>query len=132
MTLAGSYADRTQLAVFAPAKLLTNVSDATQDAELISASAVANGYISARCATPLTEYGTDLARHVCNIASYNIAVDKLAANTNNPVFRMKYDDAMRWLRDVSKGLVSVSGGSNNTAPVQVSGFGVSARDRREL
>jgi phage gp36-like protein len=80
--------------------------DAVVNQGLEAASATADGYLAARFDLPLTAWADDLTRVVCIIAAYDIMV----VRGFNPDFvdenlRQRYDDSLRWLRDVAGGKV---------------------------
>ena len=118
-----AYATRTDLTRFGlPAAALTGVADATQDAALEAASDVADSYLRSRYTLPLTGYGDDLKRVVCNIAAWDLlstrGYDPRAGN--DEAVRDRHDSAVSWLKDVSAGRAAVSGGNTTPTPSRTS------------
>lgn len=107
-----AYATRTDLTTHGlSSAALGSISTTAQDAALDAASQVADSYLRSRYATPVTGYGTDLTRAVCSIAAW----DLLSVRGFDPQrggdesLRLRAEDALRWLRDVSAGKASLSG-----------------------
>lgn len=115
-----AYATTTDLATYAlPSIALSAISSGDQAAALAEASAFADGFLASRYATPLTSYGVDLTAAVSRIAAYRLLRRQgFDSPGEGSGFRRDYDDAERWLRDVSRGIVTVSGGSTTAAPTQ--------------
>ncbi|MFO0559060.1 MAG: phage protein Gp36 family protein [Polyangiales bacterium] len=84
---------------------LATLPPTTIDAALDRASAVADEYLAQRFALPLAAWSEQLRAAVCAIAAH----DLLAIRGYNPtlggdeVARLRYEDAMRWLREVRDG-----------------------------
>ena len=92
------------------AAALTGISTDEQQAALDTASGVADGYLASRYALPITAYGQDLTRAVCNIAAYDLmSVRGYSPDGSNSTIRDRYDDAIRWLERVAAGTVSPVG-----------------------
>jgi phage gp36-like protein len=92
------------------AAALTGISADEQQAALDSASGVADGYLASRYTLPITAYGQDLTRAVCNIAAYDLmSVRGYSPDGSNSTIRDRYDDAIRWLERVAAGTVSPVG-----------------------
>lgn len=108
-----AYATTIDLASSAPSKALDGVTSDDQKTALARASAIADGYLSTRSTVPLTSWGADLTEAVCAIATYQLVARRPSAAVAG-VFRTRYEDAMRWLRDVADGRVAVSGGVSVT------------------
>jgi phage gp36-like protein len=93
------------------ASALASVSSSDQQAALDNASALADSYLGARYSLPLTTYGDDIKRAVCNIAAY----DLLCVRGFNPAvgadvnYRMRREDAVRWLELVARQQVTPVG-----------------------
>lgn len=107
-----AYATRTDLTTHGlSSAALGSISTTAQDAALDAASQVADSYLRARYGTPVTGYGTDLTRAVCSLAAW----DLLSVRGFDPQrggdesLRLRAEDALRWLRDVSAGKASLSG-----------------------
>lgn len=84
---------------------LSNVPTATQDAALIAASALADSYLQSRYDLPITRWGQDLARAVCQIAAYDLLTSRGFGMVQGPDanIRQRYLDALEWLQEVSQG-----------------------------
>lgn len=112
-----AYADRTDLVRLGlRAEALTGVSTTAQDAALEAASDVADSYLRARYALPLTAWGDDLRRAVAAIASLDIMTARgfNPSNGADDVLVQRSRDATSWLKDVAANRATVSGG--NTTP----------------
>lgn len=73
---------------------------------LTSASGVIDGYLAARFVLPLVSWSDDLRRHCSIIAAY----DLMSVRGHNPHgpdenLRLRYQDTLRWLRDVADGKI---------------------------
>lgn len=116
-----AYATTTDLARFGlPAAILASIATATQEAALEAASDVADSYLRARYTLPLTSYGDDLKRAVCNIAAWDLlstrGYDPKAGN--DEAVEARSDKAMAWLKDISAGRAAVSGGNTTPTPTR--------------
>ena len=107
-----AYASRTDLTTHGlSSAAIGSISTTAQDAALDAASRVADSYLRARYATPVTGYGVDLTRAVCSIAAW----DLLSVRGYDPqrggdeALRLRAEDALRWLRDVSSGKAHLAG-----------------------
>lgn len=107
-----AYATRTDLTTHGlSSAALGSISTTAQDAALDAASRVADSYLRTRYATPVTGYGVDLTRAVCSIAAW----DLLSVRGFDPqrggdeAVRLRAEDALRWLRDVSSGKAHLAG-----------------------
>lgn len=107
-----AYATRTDLTTHGlSSAALGSISTTAQDAALDAASATADSYLRARYSPPVAGYGVDLTRAVCSLAAW----DLLSVRGYDPqrggdeALRLRAEDALRWLRDVSSGKASLSG-----------------------
>lgn len=107
-----AYASRTDLTAHGlSSAAIGSISTTAQDAALDAASRVADSYLRARYTTPVTGYGVDLTRAVCSIAAW----DLLSVRGFDPqrggdeAVRLRAEDALRWLRDVSAGKAHLAG-----------------------
>lgn len=107
-----AYATRTDLTTHGlSSAALGSISTTAQDAALAAASATADSYLRTRYSTPVAGYGVDLTRAVCSLAAW----DLLSVRGYDPqrggdeALRLRAEDALRWLRDVSSGKASLSG-----------------------
>lgn len=98
-------ADLTRLSL--PAAALAGVPEADQDAALEAASDLADSYLAARYTLPLVSWQDDLRRAVCAIAAYDLMVRRgFSPQGADEQLRLRYEDALRWLDLVARGLVS--------------------------
>jgi len=111
-----AYATTTDLTSRAPEKLLANVPLHEQEAALEDASREADSYLCARYTVPLVTWTSDFTSKICDLAIWRLASKKQAAATNNPVLRINRDDAISWLRAVSKGTASIGGTNTDPSP----------------
>lgn len=92
------------------------VDDAVIERGLRDAEAMIDGYLqSGGYVLPLSSAPTVIVRATCDIARYWL--DRIRARED---VRMRYEDWMKWLKDVAKGLVDLGVGSGGE-PVTVSG-----------
>jgi phage gp36-like protein len=100
--------DLYRLALRAPA--LNGISSADQNQALEAASRVADSYLQARYQLPLAAWDYDLRRAVAIIAAYDLLSGRgFAPEGSDEHVRLRYEDAIRWLRDVSLGVVTPVG-----------------------
>lgn len=117
-----AYATTTDLARFGlPSGALTGVSSTTQEAALDAASALADSYLRSRYTVPLTSYGVDLTQQVCALAAETLLTTRGfdPSRANGDAIVLRADNARAWLRDVSAGRASVSGGNTTAAATQI-------------
>jgi phage gp36-like protein len=99
------YATTTDLVTYAiKAEALTGISTTMQNLALVAASAEADSYLKGRYALPLLAWDAALSNAVARIAAYMLIKTRgfnpqSAADIN---FRLGYEDAIRWLRDVER------------------------------
>lgn len=87
--------------------------DDVLDAALISASGIADAYISARYKTPLSSVPEMIKDCVGAIAYYKLCRDRYTDEV-----RQEYDDALKFLKDVANGKAQlVAEGSEPDAPI---------------
>lgn len=73
---------------------------------LQSASGVIDGYLAARFILPLITWGEDLKRACSIIAAYDLmTVRGHSPHGPDENLRLRYEDILRWLRDVSTGKI---------------------------
>ncbi len=92
---------------------------------LAMATATADSYVSTRYATPVESVGDVLRRAVLDIARH-----ALWDNRAPDEVRTRYEDALRWLRDVSAGkaTLTTATGAQATLVNQSGGIAASVRD----
>ena len=89
---------------------LSGILVADQNAALEAASRVADSYLQARYKLPLAAWDDDLRRAVAVIAAYDLLSGRgFAPEGSDEHVRLRYEDALRWLRDVSTGVVTPVG-----------------------
>lgn len=115
------YADRAafDLAFGASEAMDLDAATGRIDSAIASACAVADGYIAARYSTPVSSVGSALKSAVLDIARYS-----LWDNQAPDEVRTRFEDALRWLRDVSSGkaVLTDSTGAVMTTPTTSSGM----------
>lgn len=102
------YLTRAELAQIAPAGVVARFPAVDLDAAIAAASDEADGYLRARYALPLAAdgWGSDLRQHVGAVALWRL----LGQANYNPqaatnAYRVRYEDALRWLAAVRDGKV---------------------------
>lgn len=113
------YATTTDLTRFGlPSTALTGVSSTTQEEAISAASALADSYMRSRYAVPLTAWGDDLRQCVCALAAETLLTSRGLdpGRANGDVILTRADNARAWLKDVSAGRASVSGGVTTPGP----------------
>ena len=93
-----------------PSEAFANVDTPTKDRSLQWASRFAAGYVAKRKVLPLLAWGEDLRRCVCELAAYDLSSKRGFApgSGSNQNIRDRYDDALRWLSDVSRGTAELT------------------------
>lgn len=113
------YATTTDLTRFGlPSTALMGVSSTTQEEAISAASALADSYLRSRYDLPLTSYGDDLTQCVCALAAETLLTSRGLdpGRANGDVILTRADNARAWLKDVSAGRASVSGGVTTPGP----------------
>lgn len=120
-----AYATRDELAnLGVTAQALADVSDEAQDAALVAASELADSYLGSRFELPLTAWSSDIKRHVCAIASWDLLAGTRGFSPeagSNVTVRMRYEDAIKWFEQVSKNQVTPAGVVDSSAPASTRG-----------
>ncbi len=103
-----AYATTTDLATLGiAAAALANVPPATQQAAVDAACALADGYLGAKFELPLTSWGKDLTLNVAKIAAFEaLRMRGFAPEGIDQAIRDGYTDAIAWLRDIARGVVT--------------------------
>jgi phage gp36-like protein len=102
-----------------PAAIIARIDSATVTAAIDAACATADGYLASRYEFPFTQPGTDLKQACADIAGYRLASTHGYSNDGDDSdIRTRYEDAIAWLRDVSKGLVTLDKVTQSPAPVR--------------
>lgn len=99
---------------------------------LQAASDLADSYLRQRYTLPLTAWGDELTRAVCSLAAYDLlsnrGYDPGAGDNSN--IRLRYEDAIAWLKDVAKGALSPDVTDSAVAGVEDDGPIVYTNTRR--
>lgn len=98
-----------------PAKNVTSVQSADAvEAALESASRFADSYLTSRYVLPLVQWDGALTQAVASIAAFNIMRARGFAPgvQDAETLRIGYDYAVDWLKNVSKGMATLSGATN--------------------
>lgn len=128
------YADAGDLDTYGalPAASSALFATAQKNAVLDEVSAFADSYMTGRVPElPLTSWGLDLRGACARMAAWKLLQGLRgydAAGAGNS-YKTAYDEAVRWLRDISKGDAKVSGGTTSALPHW--GSRVSSSDNRE-
>ncbi len=104
-----AYATRTELyALGVSDEALTDVSTTDQDTALESASRTVDSYLRGRYGTPFpSPYPYELREKTCHVAAWNL----MSTRGFNPsggmdeAVRLRYEDAIKWLTNVARGVV---------------------------
>ena len=91
---------------------------------LADADAEINGYLSTRYTLPLSPVPTVLARMAADMARYYLYEDRVTEQV-----KARYDTAVKFLSNVSKGMVTLGADALNVAPAESGGAQVAAGDR---
>jgi hypothetical protein len=115
------YADATDLDTYGalPAATSALFTTAQKNAALDVESAVADSYFASAGDVPLTTWGADLRAAVAARAAWRLlqGLRGFDAAAQGNSFKLAADEALKWYRDVAKGLAKVS----SAAPSQSSG-----------
>lgn len=89
------------------------------------ATAIVDGYLRGRYQLPVINPQADLIRATCILARYDLA----KSDRSDPTDQMQkdYDDVIRWLTDVQKGIVKLAA---KTANEQINNSGVARFEDR--
>ena len=89
------------------------------------ATAIVDGYLRGRYQVPVINPQADLIRATCILARYDLA----KSDRSDPTDQMQkdYDDVIRWLTDVQKGIVKLAA---KTANEQINNSGVARFEDR--
>lgn len=111
------YADATDLDTYGafPAATSALFTTAQKNAALDECSALADSYITGRVATlPLTSWGADLRAAVARMAAWKLlqGLRGYDAASQGNAYKTAYDEALKWLRDISRGDAKITGGES--------------------
>ncbi|WP_407540470.1 DUF1320 family protein [Deinococcus radiomollis] len=102
-----------------PATTLANVDPIILQGKVDDANALAEGYLGVRYSLPLTNTGADLRRQLVAIAVYDVMSFKgfNPESGRDMNFRVRYEDAIKWLKGVADGNVTPVGIVDSTPVV---------------
>lgn len=91
-----------------PSDALVDVTSEAQEAALAAASALADSYLRSRYRLPLTAWSDELTRVVCVIAAWDLLTTRGfdPSGSADEAIRQRYEDAIGWLKDVSRSVVT--------------------------
>ncbi len=92
------------------------IDTAVLDRALTDADGEINGYLATRYALPLATVPIVLTRLACDVARYFLYQDRATE-----AVRTRYQDALKFLRNVAAGVVSLGVDASNAAPADSSG-----------
>jgi phage gp36-like protein len=106
-----------------PAGVIDGLSNETIDNALIWASRQADSYLSKRYTLPLVSWDEDLKALVGDLAQYRLLARRgfRPGSGNDQTSRMRYDDAIAWLRDFAKGNCELANIEDSTVTVDEDG-----------
>lgn len=113
-----AYATRADLTTFSlPAGALGGVSADKQDAALEAASRFADGFLNVVYTLPLTEYGSDLRRAVCDIAAFILMKGRgfSPETADADMLQSAERAATQWLQSIAAGKVKPYGLMDSSA-----------------
>jgi phage gp36-like protein len=117
-TVYATTTDLTQIGLVGAA--LANVPTQAQNEALQAASAIADSYLQGQFILPLTQWGYDLVRVVCCIAAWDCLTARGYApqsQADQNVYK-RYQDALAWLDEVSKGIQTPANILDSSTPAQ--------------
>lgn len=106
------------------AQALEGIEEAAQDAALLAASELADSYLGSRFKLPISTWSSDLKRHVCAVAAWDLLAGTRGFNPeagSNVTVRARYEDAIRWLEQVAANRVTPAGVTDSSAPASTRG-----------
>ena len=128
-----AYATSTDLAqVGLSATLTASVPGGDITAALDRASSWCDGYLRKAYTLPIVGTTGDLTRAVCMIAAWDILSAQVGfdpESAQNGVWRLRYEDAIRWLTDVAAGRID-AGLTDSTASTDENAPGVYTTEAR--
>lgn len=116
MAAYASAADRDRLGIRSAA--LASLPAGTVEAQLEATSRMADGYIGNAYPLPLTAWGDDLRAAIVHVSDWNLLATRGfdPQRGNDEVIRLRYEDAMRWLREIHAGKLLPVGMAGTTTP----------------
>lgn len=97
--------------------LVEDVTTLAQDSALAAASETADSYLANRYSMPLSSWTDALRRVVCDLAAWDLSGAKAVGSDGTPtLWRLRYLDALAWLKSVRDGEISPPGIVDSGAP----------------
>ncbi len=111
------------------AQLTDRTNGTTIDAAVVAkalgdADAEINGYLATRYTLPLSPVPTIIERLACDMARYYLYEDRVTEQV-----KARYDTALKFLTNVSKGVITLGVDAASAAPAESGGAQVKAGDR---
>lgn len=103
-----------------PAKALQGVNTVDLEDALISASDTMDSYLSNRFALPILVWARDMRGACATIAAYTLLAGRgfnPQAGSADEQVRLRYEDAIRWLKDCARGLATPAGIEDSTPAI---------------
>ena len=99
---------------------IANVASADIDAALQAASDRISEAFPSNWKLPLTQWSLSVTEKTCEIAAYKLLSVRgyNPAAGADPIVRLNYEDAMKWIEMVAKGLITPDVTDSSTAPVE--------------
>ena len=90
----------------------------TQNAQLLRASELIDGYLRDQFALPLVSWGADIVQATCDIAAYRLVCLRGFNPEKDGLYKDNFDAAVRWCENVAKGIVApdVVDGTSGATP----------------
>ena len=106
-----------------PSDAWTGLPAGTIDTSLAWASGRIDSYLRKRYSLPLTSAGDELKEACCAIAAWNLLRRRgfRAGSGADEAVVKAHDDAVSWLRDVSRGLAELDASTDATPPLDEAG-----------
>ncbi len=112
------YAVVADIARYVPTASISSIDSTTQQNVLDDVSTLADSFLGSRYKLPLTSYGSDLTRNVCQIAVYDLmCLRGFFPDGPDQNFKDRNDAAMAWLRGVSSGAITPSNIADSSVSV---------------
>lgn len=103
---------------------IETIDDTVLGKSLADADAEINGYLAGRYTLPLASTPLILVGHACDIARYRLYDDRATEHV-----RQRYEDALKYLRDVGAGKISLGLDVGNQPQAEAGGARAEGDDR---
>lgn len=103
-----------------PAKALERINTPDLEQAVIAASDLIDSYLTNRFEMPILKWQNDLSGSCAAIAAYNLLAGRgfnPQAGSADEQVRLRYEDAIRWLKDCARGLATPAGIVDSTPAV---------------